>query len=146
MTKNSRDRRPRGQIWSKVRRRALARDRYTCQMCGSRERKTLTVDHIEPVCKGGARYTLSNLMTLCKKCHDDKDRETNEQAGRHFEPVLEASSEPWQSPPERLCLICGEYTRDMSSHLRTAHAELMEGLERNQAVRVAAEKDDNPFG
>lgn len=149
MTRNSRDRRPRGQTWGKVRKRALARDRYTCQKCGSKERTSLTVDHIVPVSRGGARYELGNLMTLCKSCHDDKDRPFNE-AGRRPapKPVLEYDSEnaSWPSPEERLCLLCGEYFRDISGHLREAHAELMSGLEKRQSERVAAEADDNPFG
>ncbi|MFD7015905.1 HNH endonuclease [Streptomyces sp. NPDC059928] len=47
----------------------LARDRFTCQRCGSRER--LEVDHLVPVSRGGT-WDLSNLWVLCCECHRRK--------------------------------------------------------------------------
>lgn len=53
------------------RRRALvlARDRFTCQCCGSRQ--DLEVDHLVPVARGGT-WELSNLWVLCRSCHYQK--------------------------------------------------------------------------
>lgn len=55
--------------WSSRRARVLARDRFKCQLCGSRER--LEVDHIVPVARGGS-WEPDNLWTLCKECHKRK--------------------------------------------------------------------------
>ncbi|WP_190129101.1 HNH endonuclease [Streptomyces mashuensis] len=52
--------------------RALARDRFTCQGCGSRQQ--LEVDHILPVARGGT-WALENLRTLCRPCHRTKTYE-----------------------------------------------------------------------
>ncbi|WKK23045.1 HNH endonuclease signature motif containing protein [Streptomyces olivoreticuli] len=52
--------------------RALARDRFACQRCGSRQQ--LEVDHIRPVARGGT-WALENLRTLCKPCHRNKTSE-----------------------------------------------------------------------
>ncbi|MFJ8041197.1 HNH endonuclease [Kitasatospora sp. NPDC096147] len=49
--------------------RALARDRFTCQLCGSRSE--LEVDHKTPVAQGGT-WELDNLVTLCRSCHKIK--------------------------------------------------------------------------
>lgn len=59
--------RTRNRIWDRVvRPRALARDHFQCQHCGSQS--DLEVDHVIPVAKGGS-WTLENAMTLCKPCH-----------------------------------------------------------------------------
>ncbi|WP_374223780.1 HNH endonuclease [Streptomyces sp. ISL-11] len=52
--------------------RALARDRFRCQFCGSRQE--LEVDHIVPVARGGT-WAPSNLRTLCRPCHRQKTHE-----------------------------------------------------------------------
>ncbi|WP_087925438.1 HNH endonuclease [Streptomyces albireticuli] len=52
--------------WSSRRARVLARDRFTCQKCGTRE--NLQVDHIVSVSRGGS-WDLDNLWVLCGKCH-----------------------------------------------------------------------------
>ena len=48
----------------------LARDNHTCTYCGSTE--NLTLDHIVPRCKGGARWDASNVTTACRKCNQAK--------------------------------------------------------------------------
>ena len=48
----------------------LARDRHTCHYCGSKE--NLTLDHIIPRCKGGARWDSSNVVTACRTCNQEK--------------------------------------------------------------------------
>ena len=55
------------QQWRNVRQRALARDGFRCRACGSGE--GLEVHHVVPMSKGGSRFALSNLMTLCGTCH-----------------------------------------------------------------------------
>ena len=54
----------------KITRRAVfARDRWTCQYCGSRS--SLTVDHVVPRSKGG-RSTWDNIVTCCAPCNRRK--------------------------------------------------------------------------
>lgn len=56
--------------------KALIRDKYTCQKCGSNKlfnnfgRRILTVHHLDNSRKTGTlNNELDNLITLCKKCH-----------------------------------------------------------------------------
>ena len=51
-----------------TRMKVLFRDNYECQHCKSKN--DLHTHHILPRSKGGSN-TLKNLITLCKKCHDD---------------------------------------------------------------------------
>lgn len=57
--------------WPSIRAQVLARDRFTCQMCGARSE--LEVDHIVPVAKGGS-WEPDNLWTLCKEDHERKTK------------------------------------------------------------------------
>jgi len=56
-----------GAFWKIQRERALERDGYICQVCGSRE--SLIVHHMVPIRMGGT-HSLDNLMTLCRSCHN----------------------------------------------------------------------------
>lgn len=47
------------------------RDNFTCLACGEKDVVELTLDHIIPLCKGGAN-TSDNLQTLCEKCNLEK--------------------------------------------------------------------------
>lgn len=65
-----------GPNWFRQRKRALCRDRYLCVMCGGGNKHTETPDvhHIIPFeIFGITNYkkanTLTNLVTLCRKCH-----------------------------------------------------------------------------
>ena len=60
-------------IKSKQRAQVLARDGYTCQMCGIsiKDGAILEIDHIHPVSKGGTN-DLSNLQVLCRDCNAGK--------------------------------------------------------------------------
>ena len=60
-------------IKPKQRAQVLARDGYTCQMCGIsiKDGAILEIDHIHPVSKGGAN-DLSNLQVLCRDCNAGK--------------------------------------------------------------------------
>ena len=66
------------------RRAVLERDNWTCQNCGMTQEehvyafgRSITIDHID----GSGRYaenpnnSLSNLQTLCLRCHGRKDGE-----------------------------------------------------------------------
>lgn len=54
--------------WDEIRRLVYNRDGYTCQNCG-RGDVELHCHHIVPKSRGGT-HRLSNLVTLCKDCHD----------------------------------------------------------------------------
>lgn len=52
--------------WILLRKDVLKRDGYCCSQCKSKS--TLHVHHIKPLSQGGTN-DLSNLTTLCKRCH-----------------------------------------------------------------------------
>lgn len=56
-----------------VRKQVLMRFNYTCANCGHRDplRKTLNVDHIVPMSRGGTN-SVDNLQALCKTCNSSK--------------------------------------------------------------------------
>ncbi|HEY3779842.1 MAG TPA: HNH endonuclease [Fimbriimonadaceae bacterium] len=56
----------------------LARDNYTCQYCGIRNRE-LTIDHVVPRWAGGP-HTWDNLVACCRKCNLKKGDKTPQQA------------------------------------------------------------------
>ena len=60
----------RGGAWDTLRTSVLKRDGHTCTSCGIRY--NLTVDHKVPLSMGGDN-ALSNLITLCRDCHENKD-------------------------------------------------------------------------
>ena len=61
---------PRDTHKRKITRRAVfARDRWTCQYCGSRS--NLTVDHVVPRSKGGGS-SWENIVTSCAPCNRRK--------------------------------------------------------------------------
>jgi 5-methylcytosine-specific restriction endonuclease McrA len=59
--------------WPRRRERVFERDNWMCQNCESRGGidgpATIVCHHVVPVHTGGNHY-LSNLITLCKDCHD----------------------------------------------------------------------------
>ena len=63
----------RGPRWKALRMQALDRDDWQCVQCG--ERRRLEIDHIEAVRdRPDLAYSLSNLQTLCGRCHARKTR------------------------------------------------------------------------
>lgn len=48
----------------------FARDGHACTYCGSTD--NLTLDHIVPRCKGGARWDSDNVTTCCRACNQAK--------------------------------------------------------------------------
>ena len=62
--------------WVRVRRDVFKRDGYRCRECGRAGK--LECDHITPLHRGGAKYDLTNLQTLCRDCHIAKTARENE--------------------------------------------------------------------
>ncbi|MBU1616928.1 MAG: RecQ family ATP-dependent DNA helicase [Candidatus Margulisbacteria bacterium] len=52
--------------WEEIRAKVKNRDQHACQKCG--EKSLLYVHHIIPISESGS-HELSNLITLCNKCH-----------------------------------------------------------------------------
>lgn len=53
----------------KLQKQILARDNYTCQICGIRG-KNMQVDHIQPWAEYvKLRFNMNNCRTLCRECH-----------------------------------------------------------------------------
>ncbi|MFW6029444.1 MAG: HNH endonuclease [Halanaerobiales bacterium] len=77
--------------WRKMRKVVLTRDNYTCQNCGSQTK--VVVDHIIPHRENLELFIEeTNLITLCKECHDNKTRkeiqkrkEERKQALKHLD-------------------------------------------------------------
>jgi 5-methylcytosine-specific restriction endonuclease McrA len=61
------------------RREVFNRDKYTCQYCGRRGQRDLTLDHVMPRHRGG-RHTWDNLVTACKGCNHRKAGRTPHEA------------------------------------------------------------------
>lgn len=58
--------------WKELRKQAFERDHYTCVDC-TRVGRELEANHIKPRSKfPELKLVLSNIETLCKKCHDKK--------------------------------------------------------------------------
>jgi 5-methylcytosine-specific restriction endonuclease McrA len=58
--------------WQRLRLTVLARDLYTCRICGRIEGNTsrLICDHIEPHRGDVEKFWAGPFQTLCKPCHD----------------------------------------------------------------------------
>jgi len=58
---------------SKIRKKVLERDNYTCQICGKKGDSKL---HIHHICKrkNDGSDCLDNLITVCPSCHPRADR------------------------------------------------------------------------
>lgn len=57
------------QRWKRVRLRVLERDNWTCRYCGG---PATTVDHVDPVVRGGDPFDERNLVAACKSCNSRK--------------------------------------------------------------------------
>ena len=74
---------PRDAHSRKITRRAVfARDRWTCQYCGSGH-ANLTVDHVIPRSKGGSS-SWENIVTCCAPCNRRKGDMLPKQANMHL--------------------------------------------------------------
>jgi 5-methylcytosine-specific restriction endonuclease McrA len=59
-------------VWAMISELILERDSYVCKKCGVIGVK-LVVHHILPLCKGGDN-SMSNLITICEKCHGNEHK------------------------------------------------------------------------
>lgn len=71
------------------RREVFNRDRFTCQYCGKRGQRDLTLDHVLPRHRGG-RHSWDNLVTACKTCNHRKAGRTPHEA------KMQLMHEPYQ--------------------------------------------------
>jgi 5-methylcytosine-specific restriction endonuclease McrA len=71
-------------IFKAARLACLKRDKKRCQMPGCKSKKRIQVHHIERWADSySLRFELSNLICLCKECHDSiKDKEL------HYAPLF----------------------------------------------------------
>ena len=53
--------------WYRVRPNVIDRDDGSCVECGSKD--NLHVHHLTPISRGGDKYNMDNLITLCASCH-----------------------------------------------------------------------------
>lgn len=60
--------------WKRIRKLALVRDNGLCQHC--QQANAEMVDHIHEIKDGGDPYDLSNLESLCNRCHAVKTKAT----------------------------------------------------------------------
>mgnify|MGYP002672335916 FL=1 len=65
---NSIERVERAKVSNELRQEIFERDGYTCVNCGSTEKESLEIDHIQPISKGG-KTEPGNLQTLCHDCN-----------------------------------------------------------------------------
>ena len=72
-SRHRRERRTRNCVrWQQARAAARRGGGERCRRCGSADR--LEVHHIVPLSAGGQPFALSNLITLCSRCHHDVER------------------------------------------------------------------------
>ncbi|MGA3036370.1 MAG: HNH endonuclease [Vulcanimicrobiaceae bacterium] len=57
----------------------LLRDDYTCQYCGLRGERMMTVDHVVPRSRGGPS-TWENLVCACMRCNNRKNNRSPQDA------------------------------------------------------------------
>lgn len=72
-------RRPRARV-GLTKKNILLRDDNTCQYCGKREDRYMTIDHIAPKSRGGPS-TWENLVAACVRCNNRKNDRTPQEAG-----------------------------------------------------------------
>ncbi len=77
-------------FWDSARSYVMLRDRYTCQLCGTRRRaRELDVDHRIEIARGGAALQYANLQTVCRPCHREKTRQFAKSLAAMPDPTLE---------------------------------------------------------
>ena len=78
-----------GRPWRRLRARVMQRDRFLCQICQRAGRVTVATecDHIRPVaeCVGTDANAMSNLQSLCHRCHSIKTAQ--EGTGAQYAPA-----------------------------------------------------------
>jgi len=91
-------------FWDSARSYTMLRDRYRCQICGTRRRaRDLDVDHILEIARGGAALEYSNLQTVCRQCHREKTRAFLAGARTRVAPAPLRAGEVSPTPPSNSC-------------------------------------------
>ena len=62
-----------GKNWESLKKRCYERDNYICRHCG-KKLKHPSAHHVIPLSRGGIN-ALSNLITVCNKCHKKLDNQ-----------------------------------------------------------------------
>lgn len=80
--KGNRHQRGYGKDWELIRKHALKRDAYLCQLCKTQGKyiKATTVDHIKAKEHGGTD-AMNNLQSLCEPCHAAKTAREHQRGG-----------------------------------------------------------------
>ena len=65
---------------SLTRKNIFFRDNYTCQYCGERNVKKMTLDHVIPRSREG-KNSWENLVTCCRKCNGKKSDKPLDKCG-----------------------------------------------------------------
>lgn len=60
------------------------RDNHTCVYCGSRNFRSLTIDHVVPQSKGG-KDSWDNLVTACLTCNNEKADMSIDEFGKEID-------------------------------------------------------------
>ncbi|HDH7443307.1 TPA: HNH endonuclease [Escherichia coli] len=71
--------------WWEIRAKVVARDGNKCRaIVGGKQclRPAVEVHHIVPLSRGGTN-TMSNLLSLCKSCHDKRHNHLHRARGAH---------------------------------------------------------------
>lgn len=95
----------RGSNWEEQKEKALKRDNYTCQKCPSKE--NIGVHHKIPYHlfdSFKSANVLSNLITLCKKCHRIEELEFN----KNNKDLIGNRRIPHHPPESKICEKCNE--------------------------------------
>lgn len=93
--------------WEERKSLVFRRDKFTCKVCGTKDRAQLLVHHENPVEKGGLHF-LDNLRTLCRPCHDREYPGLVERKIREQRKTRRAICPNHQLPMERLPILWGE--------------------------------------
>jgi 5-methylcytosine-specific restriction endonuclease McrA len=97
--------------WQKARALAKQRDGGRCVSCGATEK--LEVHHIVRVADGGDAFALSNLQTLCIRCHGERHRGREGATGAELShPATSPSRETPQPRPRFSRNVLRNVSRD----------------------------------
>ena len=107
----------RGSNWVFQRQKALERDNYQCQRCPVSDIIELVVHHKKPY-QLFDNYIeaneLSNLVTLCKRCHQITEQEFS----RSHPELLQLRRIPKTPPEPRKCIGCDKIFQPLKHHIK----------------------------
>ena len=91
-----------------------ARDRHTCQYCGSTFNSAdLTFDHVIPVSRGGTK-SWDNIVTACIDCNRQKGGRTPDEAGMR---LIQKPVEPRWVPNLSVTLVFRNFPESWRDYL-----------------------------